>query len=88
MQLRRLAFSALAALALFADAPAFGQNTAELAAPRTVDIASHVAEAALRFGLPEQWIYAVMRTESDGRIGAVSSAGGEATKAQKSTDYE
>lgn len=25
--------------------------------------------------IPEQWIYAVMRTESAGRIGAVSSAG-------------
>ncbi|MEQ1671169.1 MAG: lytic transglycosylase domain-containing protein [Hyphomicrobium sp.] len=66
---------ALAALALFGAPPAFGQDAAEPAAPRTVDIASHVAEASQRFGLPEHWIYAVMRTESAGRIGAVSSAG-------------
>ena len=66
---------ALAALALFGAAPAFGQDAADPAAPRTVDIAAHVAEASLRFGIPEQWIYAVMRVESAGRIGAVSSAG-------------
>lgn len=75
MQLRCLSFAALAALAMFGAAPAFGQDTAEPAAPRTVDIAAHVAEASLRFGMPEQWIYAVMRAESAGRIGAVSSAG-------------
>ena len=65
----------LAALCLFGNAPASGQDAAEQAQPRVIDIASHVAEAAQRFGLPEQWIYAVMRTESAGRIGAVSSAG-------------
>ena len=65
----------LAALGLFGNAPAFGQDAAEQAPPRVVDVASHVAEAAQRFGIPEQWIYAVMRTESAGRIGAVSSAG-------------
>lgn len=66
---------ALAALILFGGAPAFGQDAAERVQPRTVDIAAHVAEASQRFGIPEQWIYAVMRTESAGRIGAVSSAG-------------
>ncbi|NJM82993.1 MAG: lytic transglycosylase domain-containing protein [Tabrizicola sp.] len=66
---------ALAALILFGGAPAFGQDAAEQVQPRTVDIATHVAEASQRFGIPEQWIYAVMRTESAGRIGAVSSAG-------------
>ena len=66
---------ALAALALFGGAPAIGQKAAEQVTPRTVDIASHVAEASQRFGLPEQWIYTVMRTESAGRVGAVSSAG-------------
>lgn len=75
MQLRRLRLAALLALALFHGASADAQDAAEPAAPRTVDIASHVAEASLRFGLPEHWIYAVMRTESAGRIGAVSSAG-------------
>lgn len=64
-----------AALALFGAAPAFGQDAAEQVQPRIVDIASHVAEASQRFGIPESWIYAVMRTESTGRIGAVSSAG-------------
>ncbi|PAL19876.1 lytic transglycosylase domain-containing protein [Sphingopyxis sp. GW247-27LB] len=75
--MRRLApFAAmLAALSLFGNAPAFGQDAAEQAQPRFIDIASHVSEASLRFGLPETWIYAVMRTESAGRIGAVSSAG-------------
>jgi len=66
---------ALTALALFGGVPAFGQDAAEQAQPRRVDIAAHVAEASQRFGVPEQWIYAVMRTESAGRIGAVSSAG-------------
>ena len=32
-------------------------------------------EASLRFGLPEHWIYAVIRVESAGRTRAVSSAG-------------
>ena len=57
------------------NAPAFGQDTAWQPSLRVIDIAAHVAEAAQRFGLPEQWIYAVMRAESAGRIGAVSSSG-------------
>lgn len=60
---------ALATLLLFGGAPAFGQDAAEQEQRRTVDIAAHVAEASQRFGVPEQWIYAVMRTESAGRIG-------------------
>lgn len=75
MRWNRLGLAALLAAALFGNAPAFGQAAAEQVQPRTVDIASHVAEASQRFGIPEQWIYAVMRTESAGRIGAVSSAG-------------
>jgi soluble lytic murein transglycosylase-like protein len=75
--MRRVAVLAalLAALGLFGHAPAFGQVAAEQASPRTIDIAAHVSEASQRFGLPESWINAVMRTESAGRIGAVSSAG-------------
>jgi len=69
------AFAAILAATLFGCAPAFGQAAAEQAQPRTVAIESHVAEASQRFGIPEGWIYAVMRTESAGRIGAVSSAG-------------
>lgn len=75
--MRRLAYFAIvvSALGLFGNAPAFGQDAAEQAQPRVLDIASHVAEAAQRFGLPETWIYAVLRTESAGRVGAVSPAG-------------
>ena len=75
MRWNRLAIATFLAVALFGNAPTFGQATAEQAQPRAVDIASHVAEASQRFGIPEHWIYAVMRTESAGRIGAVSSAG-------------
>ncbi|BBB13978.1 lytic transglycosylase domain-containing protein [Sphingopyxis sp. FD7] len=75
MRRNRLAIAAFLAATLFGCAPAFGQAAAERVAPRIVDIASHVAEASQRFGIPESWIYAVMRTESAGRIGAVSPAG-------------
>ena len=37
--------------------------------------AGHVAEAARRFGIPETWIWAVMRVESGGDSRAVSRAG-------------
>ena len=37
--------------------------------------AVHVTDAARRFGLPEAWIWAVMRVESNGDVRAVSSAG-------------
>ncbi len=74
--MRRLVhFAIIAAFGLSGNPPAFGQDAAEQPPLRVIDIASHVAEAAQRFGLPEQWIYAVMRAESAGRIGAVSSAG-------------
>lgn len=75
MRWNRIGLTALLAAVLFGDAPAFGQAAAEQAQPRSVDIASQVSEASQRFGIPEGWIYAVMRTESAGRIGAVSSAG-------------
>jgi hypothetical protein len=37
--------------------------------------AQAVAEAAQRFGIPERWIWAVMRVESGGRVRAVSPKG-------------
>lgn len=37
--------------------------------------AAHIAEASRRFGIPEHWIRAVLRTESAGDVRAVSSAG-------------
>ena len=65
----------IAAFGLCGNEPAVGHDSAGQPPLRVFDIASHVAEAAQRFGLPEQWIYAVMRAESAGQIGAVSSAG-------------
>lgn len=37
--------------------------------------ATHVSEAAQRFGIPEAWIWAVMRAESNGDPAAISHAG-------------
>ncbi len=68
-------FILVSAFSVVGHAPAYGQAAAERTQPQTVSIADHVTEASRRFGLPESWIYAVMRTESAGRIGAVSSAG-------------
>jgi soluble lytic murein transglycosylase-like protein len=50
----------------------------EMPAARSAAIhpyAVHVAEAARRFGIPEAWIWAVMRVESGGNSRAVSRAG-------------
>ena len=60
---------------LLASEPALAQQESPPAQSARVDIAAHVAEASQRFGIPEDWIYAVMRVESGGRVGAVSSAG-------------
>jgi hypothetical protein len=68
-------FALLAALNLHDISPAFGQDAGVEVQSQRIDIAPLVTEAAQRFGLPEEWIYAVMRTESAGRIKAVSSAG-------------
>jgi soluble lytic murein transglycosylase-like protein len=51
-----------------ASATAAGQFAAHPYAP-------HVAEASQRFGIPELWIWAVMRAESRGNSRAVSPAG-------------
>src|SRR5687768_13728050 len=75
MRSLRLLRVAWLALALCGAAPAYSQDTSAPAQRHVVAINSHVAEASQRFGIPERWIYAVMRTESAGRIGAVSSAG-------------
>ena len=50
-----------------------GQSAAPIASNATVDAA--IAEASLRFGVPEPWIRAVIRVESAGRLRAISSAG-------------
>ncbi|NIJ64282.1 soluble lytic murein transglycosylase-like protein [Sphingomonas leidyi] len=67
-----------AAAIAFGLPPIGGMARAQLAvAPPSAapSIATFVTEAARRFGLPEHWIYAVMRVESAGDRRAVSSAG-------------
>lgn len=71
----KLALAIAGAVILFLGDPAVAQSGPPPAQAARVDIAAHVAEASLRFGVPQDWIYAVMRVESGGRIGAVSSAG-------------
>jgi len=56
-----------------ADAAA-AQPPVAAASPRE-SIATYVTEAALRFGIPEAWIRAVMRVESRGDVRAVSPKG-------------
>ncbi len=63
-----LAPGAAPVAALAQDVPA------ERSAPRH-PYAGHVADAAQRFGIPERWIWAVMRVESNGDVRAVSTAG-------------
>ncbi|MEQ1541828.1 MAG: lytic transglycosylase domain-containing protein [Novosphingobium sp.] len=60
---------------MLAGEPALAQKELPPAQSARVDIAAHVAEASQRFSIPEGWIYAVMRVESGGKIGAVSPAG-------------
>ncbi len=70
----RLCVAAITIAALPA-APAAAQQ-APIAAPSgTSPVATDVSDAALRFGIPEQWIYAVMRAESAGRVNATSPVG-------------
>ncbi|KEZ19445.1 Lytic transglycosylase [Sphingobium yanoikuyae] len=58
-------------IALLAPGAAAAQVTSVAAHP----YAPHVAEAAQRFGIPEAWIWAVMRVESNGDAGATSPVG-------------
>lgn len=74
---RRIAVLSLSGLLLAVLSPlpiAAQDRTAELR-PILDPIAVHVAEAALRFDIPEHWIRAVMQVESAGNSTAVSSAG-------------
>ncbi|PKP99713.1 MAG: lytic transglycosylase [Alphaproteobacteria bacterium HGW-Alphaproteobacteria-13] len=63
-----LAPGAAPVAALAQDAPA------ERSAARH-PYAGHVADAAHRFGIPQAWIWAVMRVESNGDVRALSTAG-------------
>jgi soluble lytic murein transglycosylase-like protein len=63
-----IAMTAASGSALLIGSPASGQTTRD-------PIATHVTEAARRFGIPESWIYAVMKVESAGDISATSVKG-------------
>ncbi len=62
---------------MWAASPAqvFAQSEQFVRASQRVEIAAHVSEASQQFGIPEQWIYAVIRAESAGRVRVVSRAG-------------
>lgn len=68
---------AAAALALLAAAPASAQPSSVTASPDSNSAATAVSDAALRFGIPEHWIYAVMHAESAGRVNATSPVGAQ-----------
>ena len=68
---------AAAALALLAAAAASAQPSSVTASPDSNSAATAVSDAALRFGIPEHWIYAVMRAESAGRVNATSPVGAQ-----------
>lgn len=63
---------------VFGMQPAFTTTVAAQQTPgvqASHPLASHVIEAAGRFGIPERWIWAVIRIESNGNVRAVSHAG-------------
>ncbi|WP_299008091.1 lytic transglycosylase domain-containing protein [uncultured Caulobacter sp.] len=69
---------AFAVVMLFGGAVSVAATAQDLPAPLSAaahPYAGHVADAARRFGIPEAWIWAVMRVESGGNSRAVSHAG-------------
>jgi membrane-bound lytic murein transglycosylase B len=72
--LRQIAATSLLASAIVPNA-ALAQYRPDDAALVSHPYAPHVAEAARRFGIPEAWIWALMRVESNGDSRAVSRAG-------------
>jgi hypothetical protein len=77
----RSAVSWLAALACpvlttaLTTPPAAAQPVPPASQLDTNPVAVAVRDASLRFGIPEHWIYAVMRAESAGRVNATSRVG-------------
>lgn len=64
----------IAALTVSGSPPAHAQiSPAAMQSNTSVDV--HVTRAAQRFGIPEHWIWSVMRIESAGHLRATSSAG-------------
>lgn len=72
--LRRTMLAALVAVPLATPAAASAQANAQIAAH---PYARLVAEASQRFGIPESWIWNVMRVESGGNARAVSPVGAQ-----------
>ncbi len=69
---------ALAVVLLSGSAVPIAALAQDMPPARSADVhpyAGHVAKAARRFGIPEAWIWAVMRVESGGNFRAVSRAG-------------
>ncbi|MGB3469287.1 MAG: lytic transglycosylase domain-containing protein [Erythrobacter sp.] len=75
MSAHRLAVALLTAFATILHAPVYAQPEPASERAQGIDIARYVREASQRFGLPERWIYAVIRVESAGQTRAVSPAG-------------
>lgn len=75
MTSRCLATALGCALAIGWSCSAHAQPIGGSTQPLRIGIADYVREAAQRFGIPDAWIYAVIRIESAGRVRAVSSAG-------------
>jgi hypothetical protein len=72
----RVAFLLLSGLPILAPAVAAGPHDAVVALPVSDQrLTAHVAEAAQRFRIPEDWIRAVIGAESAHNVRAVSSAG-------------
>ena len=63
------------AVAMLAAGSAAAQQASVATSQDANPAATAVSDAALRFGIPEQWIYAVMRAESAGRVNATSPVG-------------
>lgn len=80
----RALFRSAIAVAICAIGPLFVCTGSEIAIAQSAPIvrattadphAAHISEASRRFGIPERWIRAVLRTESAGDARAISSAG-------------
>lgn len=75
MSAQRLAVALFTAFAAILPASVQAQPVPFSERARGIDIAGYVQEASQRFGIPEHWIFAVIRFESAGQTRAVSSAG-------------
>ena len=75
MRFGRLLAATLLLASVAVPTGALAQDVRSATASAAHPYAAHVAEAARRFGIPEAWIWAVMRVESAGNRTAVSRAG-------------